>query len=211
MRHFLLATTATVLLLTTPAAFAENVMPKPPTTDLSTLKSGLYTLDASHTTLLFNVGHMGFSNYFGRFNKLSGTLQFDARAPENSKLAITIDMTSIDTNNEKLEGELKSSQFFDTANFPTATFVSTAIEPTGPTTGKVTGNLTLHGVTRPVVLNVTFNGGGQNALSAADVLGFSATGTFDRSQFGVTLYLPMVGDATALTISSEFQLLPTAK
>ncbi|MFM9890703.1 MAG: YceI family protein [Rickettsiales bacterium] len=211
MRRMLLATTAAALLLVSATAHAQNVMPTPPSTDLSTLKSGLYTLDASHTSVLFNLSHLGYSNYFGRFNTVSGTLQFDARAPENSKLNITIDMNSIDTNSAKLESALKGAQWFDTGNFPTATFVSTAVEPTSATTGKVTGNLTLHGMTRPVVLDVTFNGGGQNPMMAVDALGFSATTTIQRSQFGVTQFLPMVGDTTALTISTEFHLLPPGK
>lgn len=197
MRHTVLATAAALLLST--AAFAQM-----PSTALTPAASGNYVLDTSHANVIFNIGHMGFSRYFGRFNTLNGTLAFDAEHPENSKLAITIDVDSIDTNNAKLEGELKSSQWFDTAQHPKATFTSTRVEKLTDTTGKLYGDLTLHGITKSVVLDVTFNGSGMKPKVNVQALGFSAQGQINRSEFGISQYIPMVGDTVALTIEVEF-------
>ncbi len=184
-----------------PLAFAA------PSTETSALKSGNYTLDKAHTSVIFNLSHLGFSHYFGRFNQMEGALVFDAEHPEKSALKVTVDTGSIDTNNPTLEGELKSSQWFDSAQFPQATFISTRVEQITPTTGKVYGELTLHGVTRPVALEVTFNGGGENPVKPEMTsLGFSAQTLINRSDFGISNYLPMVGDAVTLTIETEFFL-----
>ena len=163
-------------------------------------------IDNSHTNVLFGLSHMGFSQYYGRFNVITGTLEFDAKAPEKSKLDVKIDIASIDTNSAELEKKLVGADWFDAAKFPSATFVSTKVEKTSATKGKVTGDLTIHGVTKPVVLDVTFNGAGQNPIAAVPQLGFSATTQIKRSDFGVAQYVPMVGDEVTLTIESEFQL-----
>ena len=202
MRRLLLTTVAASLI----AGSACALVFSPPSTTLENTPSGTYTLDPSHANILFGVSHLGFSHYYGRFDKIDGTLKFDAKAPENSTLTVTTDVASIDTNNQKLEGELKSAQWFDATKFPTATFTSTKVEKLSPTTGKLYGNLTLHGVTKPVVLDVTFNGAGTNPIVAIQQLGFSAKGTIKRSDFGITQYIPMVGDEVALTIEAEFHL-----
>ena len=111
-----------------------------------------------------------------------------------------------DTNLAELVKKLVGADWFDAAKFPSATFVSTKVEKTSATKGKVTGDLTIHGVTKPVVLDVTFNGAGQNPIAAVPQLGFSATTKIKRSDFGVAQYIPMVGDEVTLTIESEFQL-----
>lgn len=207
MRYLMLAATTTLLF--TQAALAMDFTP--PTTDLSKAHTGKYVMDASHASVLFNLSHLGYSHYFGRFNKLEGTLQFDNKAPEKSKLEVTINMNSVDTNNEKLQAELVSKSWFDAAQYPKATFVSTKIEKTSDSTGKVTGDLTLHGVTKPVVLDVTFNGAGTRPIMNTDAMGFSATTTIKRSDFNVSNYVPMVGDAVTLTIEAEFEYKPDAK
>lgn len=177
-----------------------------PATTLEKTSSGIYEIDPTHTNVLFGISHMGFSTYYGRFNRVAGSLNFDAKTPETSRLAVTIDVASIDTNNEKLEGELKSAPWLDAEKFPTASFTSTKIEKLTATTGKLTGDFTLHGVTKPVVLEVTFNGTGINPITQTEELGFSAKGSIKRSDFGITQYLPMVGDDVALTIESELHL-----
>jgi polyisoprenoid-binding protein YceI len=203
MRRTLLAILATsAIALTAACAAAYNA----PSTALNAVTSGTYEIDASHTSVQFGISHLGFSNYQGRFNTASGSLIFDAKAPENSKLSVTIDAASIDTNNEKLETELKGDQWFDAVKFPTATFTSSKIEKLTDTTGKVTGDLTLHGVTKPVTLDVTFNGSGPNPFANIAQLGFSARGTIKRSDFGISLYIPMVGDEVSIAIESELQL-----
>lgn len=201
-RPFLALLTTSAIALTSACALAYDA----PATTLDKTTSGTYAIDPSHTNVLFSLSHMGFSHYYGRFNKVDGSLTFDAKAPEKSKLSVTVDVASIDTNNEKLQGELKSAQWFDAAKFPTATFTSTKIEKLSATKGKVTGDFTLHGVTKPVTLDVTFNGTGINPIANSEELGFSAKGTIKRSEFGITQYVPMVGDDVTLTIETELHL-----
>ncbi len=104
----------------------------------------------------------------------------------------------------KFDAHLKSPDLFDTARFPTATFKSTAIEVTGPSTGKISGELSLRGVTRPVVLDAVFNGAGVHPMNKKYIAGFNATTKLKRSDFGLTYALPVVGDEVTLTISAEF-------
>ncbi len=203
MRHrFIAAAAATALIIGSSCALAFTA----PSTSLDGVPSGKYMIDNSHTNVLFGLSHMGFSQYYGRFNVITGTLEFDAKAPEKSKLDVKIDIASIDTNSAELEKKLVGADWFDAAKFPSATFVSTKVEKTSATKGKVTGDLTIHGVTKPVVLDVTFNGAGQNPIAAVPQLGFSATTKIKRSDFGVAQYVPMVGDEVTLTIESELQL-----
>lgn len=201
---FLIPLTATALLAS--AALAMDYTP--PSTKLDGVASGTYVLDTSHANVIFNIAHMGFSHYFGRFNTMNATLAFDAKDLEKSTLNVTVDVDSIDTNNATLEGELRSSQWFDTTKYPTATFTSTRVERTGETTGKVHGDLTLHGVTRPVVLDVTFNGAGVKPMVNIEALGFSAQTTIRRSDFGIPNGIPMVGDLVTLSIETEFHYQP---
>lgn len=204
MRSRFLMTITTAALI---AGSACSLVLAAPSTDLSKATSGNYKLDKDHANILFNLSHLSFSHYFGRFNNMDGTLTFDANAPQNSKVNISVDVSSIDTNNATLEGELKSSQWFDTPKFPNATFSSTRIEKLSETTGKVYGDLTLHGVTKPIVLDVTFNGAGTNPVKTDLVmLGFSGQTTIKRSDFGISQYIPMVGDEVTLTIEAEFIL-----
>ena len=201
MRHRFLATAAATALI---AGSACALVFTPPSTKLGGVPSGMYTLDKNHANVIFNLSHMGFSRYFGRFNSMDGTLTFDPQNPEKSELQVTVDIASIDTNNEKLQDELKSAEWFDVPQFPQAKFVSTRIEKITGTTGKVYGDLTIHGVTKPVVLDVTFNGAGPNEIMKVDELGFSANTTIKRSDFGIAQYIPMVGDDVTLTIEAEF-------
>ncbi len=200
MRRSFLITAGIVL--TACSAIAANYTP--PGTSLENVQSGTYNLDTSHANIIFGINHMGFSNYYGRFNTIDGSLNFDAKSPEKSSVKITVDVGSIDTNNAKLQGELKGDQWFDTAKFPTATFTSTKLEKLTATTGKLYGDLTLHGVTKPIVLDVTLNGAGQNVMMAVPELGFGATAVIKRSDFGVSQYIPMVGDEVTLMIQAEF-------
>ena len=203
MRHpYFAVLAASAITLTSACALAYSA----PTTSLQGVASGTYEIDDSHTSVTFGISHMGFSNYQGRFDKASGTLYFDASMPEKSSLTVTVLADSIDTNNAKLEGELKGAQWFDTAKYPTLTFVSSSIQKTSNTTGKVTGSLTMHGVTKPLTLDVTFNGGGMNPLANVAELGFSAKGTVKRSDFGISQYIPMVGDDVAINIETEMHL-----
>lgn len=198
-RHTLALLAASCVALTSACALAFNA----PSTKLDGVPSGTYEIDPSHTSVQFGISHLGFSSYQGRFNTTAGTLTFDAKAPEKSTLNVTIDAASIDTNHTELEGKLKGADWFDTAKFPTATFISTKIEKLSDATGTVTGDFTLHGVTKPVTLSVTFNGAGNNPFANVPQLGFSAKGTIKRSDFGISQYLPAVGDEVSIAIEAE--------
>jgi len=192
-------TIALTLLLAATPALAE-----PPSTDLAKVEGGHFAVDKNHAKIIFSTTHFGFSTYYGLFTAFDAKLDFDPKAPAKSAVEVTVDMTGIDTTNPKLDTHLKSPDFLDVAKFPTATFKSTAIEVTGPATGRITGELTLHGVTKPLTLDATFNGGGVSPMTKAYVVGFNATGALKRSEFGVTTYVPVVGDEVHLTISGEF-------
>lgn len=185
------------LAIATPA-FAES------STDVKSAASGIYQLDQSHASVTFRINHLGFSRYTGRFDKMEATLNFDKNAVEKSELDVTIYPNSVDTNNAKLEEELRNDKWFDVIKYPRATFHATKIELTGPTTGKVTGDFTLMGETRPLTLDVTLIGHGEHPMMKKATIGFSATGTLKRSAFGLKNGLPFVGDDVELLIEAEF-------
>ncbi|MDP2697032.1 YceI family protein [Thalassospira sp.] len=171
---------------------------------LSVQAAETYKFDTEHTSVVFAVSHLGFSNFQGRFGGIDGELVLDRDAPANSSLTVTIDLTAVDSGVAALDGHLQTPDFFNTAEFPTATFKSTSVELTGDKTAKVTGDLTLHGVTSPVTLDVTLNGEGAHPMSGLYIAGFSATGTVTRSAFGMNYLVPAVGDDVELRIESEW-------
>lgn len=174
-------------------------------TDPSTVPAGTYAADTSHTRVLFSLSHMGFSTWYGDFTGVTGSLTLDPKAPAASKLEVSIPVASVSTTNKKVDDELRSPAWFDAATYPTITFRSTAVEPTGPATAKVTGDLTFHGVTKPVTLDVKLHGAGVNMMSKAVTVGFDAVGTLKRSDFGVKAYVPAIGDEVRLMISAPFE------
>jgi polyisoprenoid-binding protein YceI len=168
--------------------------------------SGLYTVDERHTQLLFSVLHLGLTDYFGRFDKISGTLNYNGAQPEQSNITISTDTTSLDVPNAELEDMLKGGAVFDSQNFSVATFKSTSITRTGPTTGQIAGLLTIRNVTRPVTLDATFNGGEANPMGGGYALGFRATATIRRSDFGLnhTMWSPFVSDDVHVIVEAMF-------
>jgi polyisoprenoid-binding protein YceI len=195
-------TIRTIVLAAAAAAFAAAAPAR--AADLAKAESGHYALDKSHAKVVFSINHLGFSTYYGFFPDLSGTLDLDPATPAKSALSVTINVAGMVTTDPKLDAKLKSDAFFDTAKFPKATFKSTAIEVTGEGRGKLTGDLTLHGVTKPVTLDVTFNGAGTPPMTQLYVVGFDAAGTLKRSDFGIKNFVPLVGDEVTLRISCEF-------
>jgi polyisoprenoid-binding protein YceI len=183
---------------------ALPALAQPAYTDFSKVEAGTYVSDKGHARLIFSYSHFGYSIAYGLFTDFSGKLSLDPKTPTASALEVTVNLNGIDTTVPKLDEHLKSSQFFDVAKFPEATFKSAKITASGPNTGTVVGDLTLHGVTKPVTLAATFNGGGVNPATKAVVVGFNATGTVKRSEFGLGALEPMVGDDVTLTISAEF-------
>jgi polyisoprenoid-binding protein YceI len=170
------------------------------------LPAGRYTNDKDHVQLLWSVSHMGFSDYSGRFTGLSGTLQLDPAKPAASSVTFTVDTGSVDAFNSALTAELKGDKWFDAAKFPTATFQSTKVTPGAGNRAKVAGNLTLHGVTRPVTLDVKLQGKGMHPMLKVETVGFSGMTTIKRSDFGIATFLPMIADTVTLTFNGEFHL-----
>lgn len=174
------------------------------TTEPSELTEGAYRLDPDHTALLFKIDHLGFSQFVGRFDRVDAALDFAPNDPQASKLTVLVDMASVHVNPPAFAEELRGPEWFDVERFPEARFESHTIEATGESTGIVRGDLTMHGVTRPMTLDVTFNGGGDNLITGTYTLGFTASGTLKRSDFGLGAYAPAVGDEVELEISVEF-------
>lgn len=166
----------------------------------------LYTLDPHHTNIDWRANHFGFSNPSGKFAKSVGTLTIDQQAPQASKVDVTIDVNSLVTGIAKFDEHLKSKDFLETAKYPTARFTSTSVKLTGPDTADVTGNFTLHGVTKPIVLKTKMNKIAVNEFSKKQTAGFSATTTLKRSDFGITMAIPGVSDEVHLTIEAEGNL-----
>lgn len=195
-------TAATVLTLAlTGIALAQT----PGLPDPAKVEKGSYGVEPNHTQVRFSVSHFGFTTYSGNFNATSGTLSLDPAKPADSKLDVSIATDSVYTPSEKLTGELKSADWLDATKFPQATFKSTKVEKTGATTAEVTGDLTLHGVTKPVTLQARFFGFGPNPFNKKPTLGFEVSGKIKRSDFGVTKYVPMIGDEIDLSISAPFE------
>ena len=162
-----------------------------------------YDLDPNHTRIDFSWTHFGFSHPMGRFDRFDGDFRFDPADPTKSSVTVTIPVSSIDTGVAKLDAHLQTADFFDVANYPTATFKSTRVERAGEHGLEVTGDLTLHGVTKPVVLDVVINKIGPHPMAGRAAAGFDATATIKRSDFGISNYVPNVSDEIELSISTE--------
>ncbi|GGO09097.1 hypothetical protein GCM10007972_10280 [Iodidimonas muriae] len=162
-----------------------------------------FVFDKAHTHIGLTWNHVGFSETRARFGDFAGELVLDEENPEASTLNVTIPINSLDTGIEKLDGHLLSADFFDAATYPEATFTSTKIDRTGDSTAKVYGDLTIHGVTKPVVLDVTLNKLDTHPMSGKKAAGFNAKTTINRSEFGIGQYVPMVSDAVEIFISTE--------
>jgi polyisoprenoid-binding protein YceI len=175
------------------------------TLELGQLPGGAYRIDPEHASLLFKVDHFGFSQLVGRFDRFDASLDFDPAKPEAAHLTAVVEVASIDLNLPKFEQGLRGPDWFDVQRYPEARFESRAIEITGKRTGRVSGDLTLHGVIAPITVEVTFNGGADSLLTGRYTLGFAASGTISRSAFGLGAYAPAVGDDVTLEINAEFQ------
>lgn len=172
-------------------------------TNPTALREGQYALDRDHAALLFKVGHLGFAKYVGRFERFDVSLDFDAENPEAARVDAVIDMTSLDVANDAFANTLMGPNWFDAGQYPEALFRSTGIEVTGENTGVMTGELTMHGVTKPVTMDVTFNGGGRDRLRGAYVIGLSAVSEIDRRDFGVDRFTGFVSNKVELEIEAE--------
>ncbi|MFO1242774.1 MAG: YceI family protein [Rickettsiales bacterium] len=205
----LLATACTLTLLTLMPAYAETV---PDTTKIEA-PAGNYNIDPSHATLIFKLNHLGFSNYTARFTGVDANLKFDPKNPKASSVNATIDANSLTLDNPPpgFTDELRGDKWLDTKKYPKITFVSKSVDVTGANTGRITGDLTLHGKTHPVTLETTFNGGyAGHPMDPHARIGFSAHGVFKRSDFDIAFGIPPagstmgVGDEVTVIIEAEF-------
>jgi polyisoprenoid-binding protein YceI len=163
-----------------------------------------YTFEPQHTQGVIRWNHLGFANPTAQFNNVEGVLEFDPADPTHSSVAVTIPLTSMSTGVPDLNDDFRSSDFFDFAKFPTATFKSRKIEKgSTPDTLKVAGDLSLHGITKPVALDVTINKIGTNPRNQVPTVGFEAMVTLKRSDFGLGLYVPQVSDEIQIHITAE--------
>jgi polyisoprenoid-binding protein YceI len=191
------------------SAFAFSVLTAcatPPVIAPSAAPAGNYKLDPTHASVTWSLSHAGLSNYTARFDDISGALNFQSEAPQNSTVDIRIDPKSVSTGLPKFDEEIATSgNYFDADKFPEIRFVSTNIQITGEATGLITGDLTLKGVTKPVTLDVTFNGAGKSFGNPGKTLGFSATTKFLRSDYNMGHLVSFgIGDEVTLRIETEF-------
>ena len=188
---------------TTAAAPAEAAAPAAPEVAPITVAAGTYTLDPTHTDVLVQWSHMGFSNPSAHFGNAEGTLVYDAADVGKSSVEVTLPLSGLNSFTAKFDEHLRSADFFDAAKFPTATFKSTKVEAAGTNKLTVTGDLTIKDITKPVILDVTLNGAGEHPMLKKQAIGFSATATIKRSDFGVGAYAPNVSDEVQLRITTE--------
>ena len=185
------ATTALLLLALAPLAMASksNIAAKE-----------TFNIDSVHSTAIFRVQHLGAGNFYGRFNELEGTIDWDAE--DGPSFDVSIKIESVDSGNEALDKHLKNADFFDAKQFPTMTFKSTGAKKMGDN-WKVTGEMTMHGVTKPVEVDMEFVG--RADVGRGDRVGFETTFTIKRSDFGMNWGVEngALGDATKIIVSLE--------
>jgi polyisoprenoid-binding protein YceI len=162
-----------------------------------------YKLDPGHTMVLFSWNHFGFSNPTANLGLGDGTLVFDEKNPAKSSVEVTLPLANLDTHVSALDEHLKKPDFLDADKFATITFKSTKVQAEGAGKFKVTGDLTVHGVTKPVVLDAKLNKSGEHPMLKVAAIGFDATTTIKRSDFGVGAYVPNVSDEIKIHITTE--------
>ena len=203
---------ATALALLAGPALAQMPSETPGQKSVAAITGGTYAADPAHTLVTWTLNHLGFSPYSGIFGDVTGTLTLDPKNAAAAKVDMTIPVAKVTTASAGLTAHLlragkdgEKPDFFGAAPAP-ARFVSTMVEVAG-SNAKVTGNLTLNGVTRPVVLDAQFYGAGKapEMMGGKENVGFHATATIMRSQFGLGFGVPMIGDAVELDIAVAFQ------
>ena len=198
----ILVLAALASLAAAPASWAQAASSPNP----ADVRGGTIAADPGHTKVTWSINHFGFSTYVGQFSQVSATLKLDPKALGATRLEATVQTASVGTFNAGLDNHLKTPDFLDVAKFPTATFKATSVKATGERTADINGDLTLHGVTKPVVIQATFNRGGANPADKTYRLGFSGKTTIKRTEFGIKTYAPALGDEVTLQIDAEFKV-----
>lgn len=201
---------ATFIPLSLAAVFLTGCISKP-NTSVAEVAQGAYSLDPSHASLIFSVQHMGLSRYTMRFDRFDASINFNPDQPELSSVSAVIDPFSISANHPEKGSEwdeelANDDRFLSAKTFPDISFKSTKIDLTGENTGLIQGELTLLGISKSIPMDVTFHGSNSVPWEPGkDILGFSANGSFNRSEFGMTSLLPnTVGDEVRFQIEAEF-------
>ena len=169
-----------------------------------------YKIDPNHTDVVASWSHFGFSNPIAHFGQVDGSITYDAKNVGTSKVEVTIPLAGLNANVEKFNEHLRSADFFDAEKYPTITFKSTKVEAAGDKKLRVFGELTIKGVTKPVVLDTTINKIGDHPMAKRAAAGFDATTTIKRSDFGVDAFVPNVSDNVTIRITTE-AVVPAAK
>lgn len=206
MRTFALAAAVALGLVATSAA-AQAPAAAAQAAAVKSVQAGTYKVDPNHTQVLWSVDHLGLSRLYGMVGQMSGELRLDPARPEAASVEIDIPLSGLRVTSPQFAAHLATADLFDTAKFPTARFVSRSVAVTGDRAA-ITGDLTLHGVTRPVVLDARLYGAGPNPMSKAQTVGFSATAKLKRSDFGLGYAVPAVSDEVNLDITAAFEKAP---
>jgi len=172
---------------------------------VNTMANTTYTIDPTHTSVIATWNHFGFSNPTAAFSDVSGSITYDADKPSASTISVSIPVKTVDTFVPKLTDEFMAEAYFDVSTYPTATFESTKVTSTGENTYDVAGRLTIKGTTKLVVFKATLNGKGPHPMTQKAAIGFDASTTIKRSDFGIDQYVPNVSDEVTLTITTEAQ------
>lgn len=163
-----------------------------------------YAFDTVHSRLTFYVSHLGYSNSVGQLSVAPGTFTFDTADWTKGQVTATLPADSLAFGDAKWDAHIKGADFLDAAKYPAITFTATKVEQTaGTNTGTLTGDLTVHGVTKPVTLQLRLNAAGTHPMRKVAAIGFTATGKVKRSEFGVAAYVPMVGDELEVRLEVE--------
>lgn len=204
MRNYFIPAAALIAIAGGSVVIAQGAA-APGTKDVAKVSGGTYQVEPTHTQIVFAYDHMGFTNNMGVIAQPTGTLTLDKANPAASKVSIDVPVANLKTGIPALDEHLMKPEFFDSAKFPTAKFVSTAVKADGATGADISGNLTIKGITKPVTLDAEFYGAGANPMNKKENLGFVATGKIKRSDFGMAYGVPMVGDDIELKIIVAFQ------
>ncbi|MDO7218526.1 YceI family protein [Acinetobacter nosocomialis] len=170
-----------------------------------------YKIDPTHTATVFSWNHFGFSTPSANFSDIQGVIKVDNAKPANSSVDVTIPLSSVNTNVPALDKEFQQEAWFNAAKYPNITFKSTKVETKDKKHFKITGDLTVKGVTKPVVLDAVLNKQGEHPMAKVPAIGFNATTSFNRSEFGLGSYVPNVGDKITVNITTEATAASAAK